>query len=750
MCADWNQSRADYRAMSVYFAGGNAKGGAPTTSTPGGNASGNGTASLASAAAAAAANLKPAASKFIQQSSSDIKSADAKMLEAQIASLGTMTRNARAAKKISRNKQTIQALQTTIKEKPKFVKMVEYSIECFKNLAVDEVSIEELIDEGVLDTLMNVLKLNPYNESLQQMVNKTLQAFCINDRIAKMIGDRLGTNNGIVFSLKKHVEPQTISSSLMAAHKLMRAPTNIDYLVSSGMIGAIGHVMKTCEEDLDVVTNGVQCLNRIMDEPKYAPQMMEANIVPELLAALTHFPESAALMEHGLALITKLAASSPSILAQLKEQGAVDILVKALELHPYNDQLLRLGATALKYLSALSDLSSAFGVKVGNNSETAAALGKLASLLLVDENVDYMVQNSGIQWLISALQGAVSDTSATSLQILASGCRALMRMANDEKKIYGIMQHGGVKLLLSIIEAHGKNEEVACSALACLAKMVTRKENAVYIVKSGGIAAAYNALTAHPKSEKVARQCLDFFQRVAAHEECVPMLVDAGVIPSIVGILQNHMNSPQILKSAITALGRMAISADNMKKIAEAGGMQALIAVLNAHKDNVDVAKPALLMIETCALLPANVEVLRANGAMDAILGAMELHSENADFTAIGQRALAMIAGEAQIKQAVEYLGQVAESIGKMTPSAAAQSIDKLCNAVKLVGNLAMVDANIKHLTGAGAVKRLVAAYEAAAKLAASEKRSAAMAAASAVCFVSASRRPPPSRSSAP
>jgi hypothetical protein len=60
----------------------------------------------------------------------------------------------------------------SLKQKPKFTKMVEYSVECLKNLAVDEVSIEEMIDEGVLETLNTILKLNPFNEKIMQMVLK--------------------------------------------------------------------------------------------------------------------------------------------------------------------------------------------------------------------------------------------------------------------------------------------------------------------------------------------------------------------------------------------------------------------------------------------------------------------------------------------------------------------------------------------------------------------------------------------------
>ncbi len=119
-------------------------------------------------------------------------------------------------------------------------------------------------------------------------------------------------------------------------------------------------------------------------------------------------------------------------------------------------------------------------------------------------------------------------------------------MANDENKIYSIMQLGGVKLLISIIEQHVEDENVVCAALGALTKMVTRKENAIFIVKSGGIQAAHAALNEHPKSERVAKQVLDFFQRIAAHEECVPMLVANGVIKDVIEILKNHGKNPEV------------------------------------------------------------------------------------------------------------------------------------------------------------------------------------------------------------
>lgn len=57
---------------------------------------------------------------------------DEKTLEGQMKSLSSTTRNVRAAKKICRNKDTIHTLLDALNTKPKFTKMVEYSLECLK------------------------------------------------------------------------------------------------------------------------------------------------------------------------------------------------------------------------------------------------------------------------------------------------------------------------------------------------------------------------------------------------------------------------------------------------------------------------------------------------------------------------------------------------------------------------------------------------------------------------------------------
>jgi hypothetical protein len=47
--------------------------------------------------------------------------------------------------------------------------------------------------------------------------------------------------------------------------------------------------------------------------------------------------------------------------------------------------------------------------------------------MLVPENVEHMIKNEGIGWLITALQASVGDHSEAAARILFSGCQALMR-----------------------------------------------------------------------------------------------------------------------------------------------------------------------------------------------------------------------------------------------------------------------------------------------------------------------------------
>jgi hypothetical protein len=646
---------------------------------------------------------------------------DQKTLENKMQQMSNLTNDRRAARKVARNKDTIAGLMNALNNSPKFTKMVEYSVTCIKNLAVDVTSAIELVDEGVVESLLNVLNLNPFNERIQELVNGALSSLCMTPELAQLVGDKLGTK-ALLRSMKQHQSQETLVSDCKAMVNLFKSSKNVDAFVKDGAVDALAGVVTNCKGNLEIMTAATTCLNRIADNKAYAAEIMASGQVEAILNAMRANPGNAELAEQGIAMISKLAKASPEILAQLRKLGAVDIIVELLEAHPDNKTLIALGATALGSLADKSDVSSALSkiTQGTSTSETASALSKLSSLMLVAENVDHMVKNEGIGWLISALSSAVNDQSEIAGKILFSGCQALMRCAVDESRIYQIMQKGGVKLLISVINSHVKDEKIACAALAALTKILSRKENAQFIVKSNGIAAALAILKEHPDSEKAAKGVLEFFQRMAAFDDCVPAMIAAGVTEAIVGIMKNHSGNAEILTGAINTLGRMATSAENVTRMATAGALETIVHALQDHKEDVNLAKQAILLLETAALVPANLEQLRKLGAVAAVLAALGAHPEDKAFQDLGARCMQQLQGEGQLKEAVDSVGVLSRG---MVGATATTNLPKLMSAVSTISNLALVEENIAALIKNGAVDALVGAFAAAMKLTPSTKR---------------------------
>jgi hypothetical protein len=186
---------------------------------------------------------------------------------------------------------------------------------------------------------------------------------------------------------------------------------------------------------------------------------------------------------------------------------------------------------ALRKLAGGNDILNALRVRVGVTDETANALARLSSLMLVDENIDKMIDAQGIKWLIEALQVACAATpSETSYRILVSGCRAVERICADEKKIYAIMQAQGMPTLLQIVSQHGPDGGVLVAALQAVAKMITRKENAELFLKCKIMNAVDSARKTHPQSTRVALPCANICERMSRHQQLHPPLIEQGIV----------------------------------------------------------------------------------------------------------------------------------------------------------------------------------------------------------------------------
>ncbi len=659
-----------------------------------------------------------------------IKASD---IESQMAKLNKVSSDRKSAKRLARNKDAIQALMKSLNEHPRFSKMVEYSLKCLSNLAVNEVSVEEMIEEGVLDTLTKVLKLNPYNEAVHRMVNETMSTFAVSDHIAKMIMDRVGGSD-ILFSLKKHVEPETVGAAATVMAKLMRVDSTVSTFVQNGAVDTLAYVAANMKDQPEVMASVADCIRSVARVPSHVDLVMQSPILAQVLGSLQSFPYNAHLVTSSLSLFSNLATSSAANATVIAKMGAVDVLVGALEANPENASILKLGATALKALSTSAEIAVAMRVKLGATDEVANAVAKLASMMLVEENVQVMIESNGVSWLLDAIKVASKEpTSEASLRIIRSGCRAVMRLATDEKKIYSIMSAGGVGVLMSLVGSHGRDEQVISAALRAVGSIVTRKVNADYVLKLDVLTALKTSLEAHDYSAKVVPAAAIVYERLSKHAEVHAAIVAGGGAAQLVEGLKRHIKDGDVVQSVLSALKELASSSSGAAALVEAGAFAIISQVLLEHKDNEAVVNAALAtlsaIVNSYSTLDeaAKKSLLASSNAVkleDIILQVMNNLPEALSVQAAGSQVVQALAGADKLKISTEAVAVAAKKMTSGPVSSAVLAAPELDKAVRQLVSLLLVDTNITPLVSLGAPQVLVEAVKAAALLSDSASKS--------------------------
>lgn len=571
------------------------------------------------------------------------------------------------AKVVAKNKAAIDEMLTSLKTSPKFVRMAEYSVECLCGMAVDDSSAEELIESGTIEVMMDILRQNPGNEKIQNLFNKLVTKLSRNADLAAMIGARMGAAgmHSFVSALEnKNYSPETMVSTCEAVSKLLAHQPNIKLLSGVGIVPALSSVIKRYPGNMKVLSAAAGCMSHFASIPGDAATMMSNGAVKGILRAVENNIDDLGLAKSGVKMIAGLCRSGIPT-EPLKELGAVDILVASLEYHPFDAELQEDAAYALKALTNLRDMDLALRVLKGDvamDARMADAMAKVASLMLVGDNIGYLFESEGIDSVLAVLRQAIEDGSEQAVRAIPSGFRTLARACNNEEKnVYQVMKKGGVKCAIAAAQKYPENEAICESALNAMTAMVTRKENGVYLGKQGAMKMVGNMLAQHPNSVPIAVAAAKFMTAMSQWPETSAYVVDGMGIEELCKMLNHHMGNPMVCDQVITALGALATSEENINRMKNAGLMKSLLAVMQTHPNNTDLVSKALMLVETMALVPENALLFGKMGALDVIKAMMDAHPENEAILRFGGAALNAIRGVMDHSEAERLAREEAE-----------------------------------------------------------------------------------------
>lgn len=448
-------------------------------------------------------------------------------------------------------------------------------------------------------------------------------------------------------SLRTHNDVDTHIATARAMAALAEDEGNMDCMADQGGLDALADAVRRNPDNADLLAAAAKVFSKFAAyKPAYADYITASGATEVIIAGMQRQPGHHDLAKNGAELLSILAGSSGANCTALKGMGAVDALLSALDAHPYDRDIERFATRALALLTGEDDMVAALTVCRGDTAmdlAAAKALSKLASLMLVASNVDSLWKHAGVDWLLAILQTAEGCYDENGNRMLTAGCRALARAATDANRIYDLLRHGAVPLLVAVLNSR-TDADVLAAALGALARLVSGSvDNGSYIVRHGGINAALRAYATHPDSAVIVRPALSLLSALSMFESLGGSLAQAGSIEALVDMLRRNMHDVAIVKDALTALGRLATCEGHVQRMAAAGLPQLQVETLKRHGDDAAAVRAALLGIEIAALLPSNIPELLRLGAVEAIHAAMARWPLDAEIQSIGRRALALL-----------------------------------------------------------------------------------------------------------
>lgn len=246
--------------------------------------------------------------------------------------------------------------------------------------------------------------------------------------------------------------------------------------------------------------------------------------------------------------------------------------------------------------------------------KTAKAMGKVASLLLVEENAQFMYDHFGdLDWVLKLMKRANLENTDASRKILAHSARAVQRAVIDEDKVYNMLSLGGVAVVNEVFAKHAKHEEVSSCAANAFAALLTRKENAKFLAESGVAKQALDVLATTDLKKEHGKSALALVQGMAAFRDTALVLNDERAIQIVTSKLHENPK-PNMIKHLINTLGRLAVDEKALAQLNKQGIIDHCLALLKKYPDEKDLVREALMLMEVACMDENNIKALQVDG----------------------------------------------------------------------------------------------------------------------------------------
>jgi hypothetical protein len=667
-----------------------------------------------------AADVTKSADLFNDLSNAKVKSEDELLAAAQ--KLSEISGNKNAVRRMNKNKDAVQTLIQAIREKPRFGRLVEYSIDCMSNLCVDDDTGNDLIECGVIDVLKDVMKINPFNENLQRAVTRCLQNIARTEGLVAKLHE-IGGLDLLINSLLKHHEEKThkeSSETLKRCFELI--PAVRDAFIEKGHLSLIQKVMSENMDNEKVLSSMTELVTSIAQDAKTIEMIKKSNVLDSVVEGLMSFPEASHIVEFSVKFFNAMVKADIKNLEEIRTKGGIDAAIAAMEMNPDEEKILEAGAEFMNNMSGESEVIHSIKAVGSANFSSAAAVAKIGNLALVVDNVDYIMNNGGVAALVTAVKVARESKGddENTKKTLESAVRAIGRLCNSPDHVQVVIEQGGLDCVMELAEEYKDQVEIITEVLHDLSYIADNKDHAEILMKKEGMKFAVASLKKFPEATRLVNAIFDYVSANAKHFPSATIeFIEEGGIKEMLVAAENFIDCPEVLLHLFNSMNNVFKSQPaSIKLFYNEQGLKPVIEVLSAQVEHVKLSNSVLNVLDTIAADKTVADGVRENEKMsEAIFSAIEKHSEDQEIQGIGADLVSKLAS---IDETIVLLKQIQDSLKKISSGSSdtlQQEYEKIIKSMNRVADLAQIPEQARILADKGVVGYIIEIFDKISKL---------------------------------
>jgi len=351
--------------------------------------------------------------------------------------------------------------------------LFEIMLKTMGNMSLDDESILIMVAKRATEKIVQGMQVHPDDEEILKLAIMVISNFgAINDEEKDALATEYIINEGgtvaITDVIAKHGKSVPILEAAMEA--LFNLGNDVDAAIDLSKLGVMELTMNTISSfdyEVELLSWAIKFLSVFTYAEVTLDKFAALNGVEVLLKVISSKMEDEEFLQDAMLTLSNALVHEANQV-NLQKLDGIGVLLLAMDLYNHNPNLV-------KYV--------------------IAALNRLCT----NDEVSNSVAEQGMHVFMKAVQANLDDTALLSLIFELFG-----QLAFVKENIKLIVQHGGIKIFLQMMEVYGDDEELMCQTLNTLDNVASADEEyAAILIEKKGEEKIKEVLQQHPNDARV-------------------------------------------------------------------------------------------------------------------------------------------------------------------------------------------------------------------------------------------------------